>query len=72
MTYNDDILIINITDDNVVPNCDASDTDARILHLITVLQTSKKPQFRRNANNMKFVDCKGSLMGHPINTDVFN
>ena len=67
----EDLRVISIAEDILIPGCGASDTEARIDHdrkLIAVLERFDQHHLKLNVNKMRFPVRRATFMGHVITT----
>ena len=68
----EDLQIIIIADEILIPGCGGTDTAARIDHdrkLIAVLEKFEQHHVKLNVNKMRFLVRRATFMGHVITTD---
>ena len=68
----EELQVISIADDILIPGCGTTDTEARMNHdrnLIAVLERFEQHHVKLNLSKMKFLVRKATFMGHIITTD---
>lgn len=70
----EDLQVISIAEDILIPGCGASDTEARIDHdrkLIALLDRFDQHHVKLNVNKMRFPDHGATFMGHEEAQNIF-